>query len=179
MELVKTTSFEEFMEEYTELMSVNENFNSNDNKEIITETNQEGSSLDRRDFLKYSALGTATLIMGATTEEAEAFFPLIIGAIALGASAWASSESIDWRITIGNGTNRDQKVPSEWELVEESDYDVLDSESYTFNIPRGKARTYRNTSLKANIRRSIYALIQGNIGGIGTTSPLFRIIGRG
>ena len=179
MELIKTTSFDEFMEEYSELMSVNENFNSNANGEIITETNQEGSSLDRRDFLKYSALGTATLIMGATTEKAEAFAPLVIGIIALSATSWASNELIDWEIRIGNGSDRDQKVPSEWEVVDESDYDVLDSESYTFNIPRGKARTYRNTSLKASVRRTIHALIQGNIGGIGVISPLFRIVGRG
>jgi len=173
MELVKTTSFDEFMTEYYEL-----NNNLDDTKNSVSENehndDKNSTGVTRREFLKYSALGTATVIMGASTEKAEAFFP-VIGLIVLGASAWASTEYIDWEITIGNGSNSPQAIPSDWEVVNEEDYNVLDSSSYTFYVPSNKARTYRNKSLKADVMENIYALIQGNIGNKSIESSSFRI----
>lgn len=184
MELVKTTSFDEFMTEYNELMNVNENFNSNGNGEIITETNQEDSSLDRRDFLKYSALGTATLIMGATTEKAEAFAPIVIGLIALGATAWASDEYIDWEITLANKNKRKTLTEhGRFKLVKSEKYSKgrkyanLDTTTETFRIPPDTANTYRSCSLKANVDRDIYAFVHAKFGRKKTKSRSFKIYG--
>lgn len=174
MELVKTTSFDEFIAEYYEL---NKNSNAINKSVATTESinDEQSETLTRRNFLKYSALGIATLIVGASTEKAEAFWP-VLGWIILGATAWASDEYIDWRITIGNNSGSHQSIPSEWEVVDEKDYDVLDSSTYTFNVPNGKARTFKNKSLKANVNRDIYAFIKGNIGGQNKESSLFRIL---
>ena len=125
MELIKTTSFDEFMTEYYEL----NNTSNTDTNESVTkseyEVDKESGIITRREFLKYSALGTATVIMGASTERAEAVVPfLVLGAIALASSAWASDEFIDWRITIGNDSYRDTlRESGGFVLVSESDFD--------------------------------------------------------
>lgn len=183
MELVKTISFDEFMEEYYELN------NTNNVDKSLTENDydvdKKSGIITRRDFLKYSALGTATLIMGASTEKAEAFLPLILGAIALGATAWASDEYIDWEITLGN-PNRHQGRTEQgnFNLVRTSDYNPnkryanLDGTNETFYIPAGKACTFRNTSLRASVSKDISALVSGSIGSETLTSNLFRILRR-
>ncbi len=185
MELVKTISFDEFMEEYYELNNTNNVDVDKSLTENDYEVDKESGIITRRDFLKYSALGTATLIMGASTEKAEAVLPLIIGAIALGAAAWASDEYIDWEITIGNpNRHKGRTEHGNFELVKTSDYDPnqryanLDSTNETFYIPAGKACTFRNTSLRASVSKDISALVSGSIGSKTLTSNLFRILRR-
>ena len=177
MELIKTTSFDEFMTEYYEL---NNTSNTDTNGSVTKseyEVDKESGIITRREFLKYSALGTATVIMGASTERAEAVVPfLVLGAIALASSAWASDEFIDWRITIGNDSYRDTlRESGGFVLVSESDFDELDTTYANFTVPPRKARTYRNTSLRANVNRDIQAVIHANVGGHRTKSCSFRI----
>ena len=162
MELVKTINFDEFMQEYYELNDTNNVDVDKSLTENDYEVDKESGIITRRDFLKYSALGTATLIMGASTEKAEAFFPLIIGAIALGATAWASSEDIVWEIRVGNPSHTETlHERGDFELIGEEDF--IDGENYangSFSVPPRKARVYRNTSLRANVTRDTKAFIK-------------------
>jgi len=164
MELVRTRSFDEFMADYYEL-----NKNSNGTETNVTTTgdyeqDKESGIITRRDFLKYSALGTATLIMGASTEKAEAVIPLIIGLIALGSTVWASDQYIDWEIEIGNESyDETLKENGNFKLVGEKPF--VDGKTYangTFTVPPRKSRIYRNRSLRANVRRDTRAFIRAH-----------------
>ena len=181
MELIKTTSFDEFMAEYYELNNTSNTNITQDNYEV----DKESGIITRREFLKYSAIGTATVLIGASTQKAEAFFPLVIGAIALGASAWASNEYIDWEIRTGNpDRNQGRTEYGNFDLVETTDFDEtekyanLDSTKEEFFIPPGKACTFRNRSLRASVSSDIDALVFGKIGRETLTSNLFRILAR-
>ena len=179
MELVRTRSFDEFMADYYEL---NKSSNGT-NRDVTTiedyEQDKESGIITRRDFLKYSALGTATLIMGASTEKAEAVVPLIIGLIALGSTVWASNEYIDWEIEIGNESYGETlKESGDFELVGERDF--VDGRTYansTFSVPPRKSRIYRNRSLRANVRRDTKAFIKAHFhkSNHRTTSDNFTI----
>ena len=161
MELVRTRSFDEFMADYEKLTT---NTNSTNTAVATTsEYSQDNENVTRRDFLKYSTLGTAILIMGASTEKAEAN-PIIWAMIGLASYVWGSNEYIDWEIEVGNDSYTETlKEKSDFELVGEKPF--VDGKTYangTFYVPPRTSRTYRNRSLRANVRRDTRAFIKAH-----------------
>jgi len=178
MELVKTIDFDEFMTEYYEL---NKNSNGT-NRDVITtedyEQDKKSGIITRRDFLKYSAIGTTALIIGASTEKAEAN-PIIWAIIGLASYVWGSDEYIDWHIKVGNSSHTETLYEKgAFELVGEEDF--VDGNVYAnsrFTIPPRKARIYRNTSLRASVKRDTRAFIDAyfHSSGASKKSSYFTI----